>query len=748
VNYSVSKTNEGIAILTVDGHNRMKSKLLITVLEEDRSIFSFTQNVYLELSNLCNYADVHKKCPVNRLQKQKNILPSKIVRDVLQTLGRFRFSGSIGFHTYNEPLIDPRLFEFIRYARKACPQSNIYICTNGYYLTEGLALELVEAGASSFFISAYSQQEEERLKKIDVPVDYTVQRMTLDDRLDLYEATETNCDKPCYSPLYQVIVTAEGRIALCCLDHQRRNCFGNLYEQSFEEAMKNDRMWLAYERLSKGDRFLSLCKRCTSYRGSALTGTGEKIAGFELSQSAKDGQSYSSSSTKDEISLPEPIEITNEFGDTLVIDIRQDLVDFTGLTLCEIDRLLKRHGYNARDEFRDCIARENSDHWFYLGSRYFLFENATHEYEIEDFIKQLLPEKAKIWEFGGGIGNMSLVLAAEGYDVSYTELSSLQKNFVEFRTHKYGLPINTINPWLSKPIGEFDLVLAIDVLEHIPDYSKVLIELCKSVKPEGIIWETSAFKKNPENPTHRIPDRHDYKKILTEHGFRRVYGVQDGKLWKKTEPSFDRQRIGTERTDTHILNFDADEFKVDDAGSAEMVKHNITRGLEELTSGNYALALDYFEEAYLNSDIVEKYCTQTVVPLMDKNLKKLELTAREALSKEPESSHRFAKLLVKCNEALRRMRAGLTKLSAADPQSALDLFGEAVTWYPRLPHLHFAIATAYSQLGDALSAIKACKAELQLQPEHSSVKQLLGQLKKATIAEYDRLQGSFTETKI
>ena len=115
-------------------------------------MFEHTSRISIELSNLCNYARIHKKCPLN-LVETPVILPAKIVFDVLETLERYNFQGIIAFHTYNEPLIDPRLFQFIEFARKACPHSDIFILTNGYYLTQTLADELVDSGVSKIIIS-------------------------------------------------------------------------------------------------------------------------------------------------------------------------------------------------------------------------------------------------------------------------------------------------------------------------------------------------------------------------------------------------------------------------------------------------------------------------------------------------------------------------------------------------------------------------------------------------------------------
>lgn len=221
----------------------------------------FTHRVCFELSNLCNYAKMHKKCPLN-LAGEPEILQSKIVFDGLDFLARFNFQGRISFNNYNEPLIDPRLFMFIKYARSACPNSNIYICTNGYHLTQTLANELVAAGISSIYVSGYSQSELDRLSKIQLNIPYEIEPMRLDDTLKAYERPETNSKKPCFAPLNEIIITSDAQMTLCCLDWRRLYSFGNLREQTLEEIIMSNEVQTVYQRLSKGYRILAICKRC------------------------------------------------------------------------------------------------------------------------------------------------------------------------------------------------------------------------------------------------------------------------------------------------------------------------------------------------------------------------------------------------------------------------------------------------------------------------------------------------------
>lgn len=221
-----------------------------------------TSRVSIELSNLCNYAVFHKKCPVS-LEKGHKILPSKCVYHVIDTLEKFGFSGRIAFHTYNEPMIDPRLFTFIEYARRHCSQSDIYISTNGYYLNQTLAEEMTAAGVTSIHVSAYTPKDFERLSAIDIKIPFNVEKMVLMNEVqEIYQAPEINLSSACSAPLGEIIVTRDGDISLCCRDWQRRYKFGSLHEHTFEDILRQGRLQAVHERLIAGDRFLDICKRC------------------------------------------------------------------------------------------------------------------------------------------------------------------------------------------------------------------------------------------------------------------------------------------------------------------------------------------------------------------------------------------------------------------------------------------------------------------------------------------------------
>jgi len=221
-----------------------------------------TKRITLELSNICNLAKTHTKCPLH-LETETRILPDNIVLKVLQFASSQKFAGRIAFHNYNEPLIDRRIEYFISTARFLCPQADIYICTNGTELDQEYLDKLVRLGVTNMHISAYRKVDYERFLKLKTPAFIPdVELMILDDTLEAYTRPYTHSSAPCFAPLSELIISRDASVLLCCLDWQRKYIFGNAASQSLEEVLHSTEILETYTRLSKGDRFLDICKRC------------------------------------------------------------------------------------------------------------------------------------------------------------------------------------------------------------------------------------------------------------------------------------------------------------------------------------------------------------------------------------------------------------------------------------------------------------------------------------------------------
>jgi len=222
----------------------------------------YTKRITLELSNICNLSKAHTKCPLH-LETETRILPDYIVLKVLQFASSQKFAGRIAFHNYNEPLIDRRIEYFISTARLLCPQADIYICTNGTGLDQEYLDRLVRLGVTNMHISAYSKEGYERFLKLRTHAFIPeVELMVLDDTLESYTRPYTYSSAPCCAPLSELIISRDASVLLCCLDWKRKYIFGNVASQSLEEILQSTDVLETYKRLSKGDRFLDICKRC------------------------------------------------------------------------------------------------------------------------------------------------------------------------------------------------------------------------------------------------------------------------------------------------------------------------------------------------------------------------------------------------------------------------------------------------------------------------------------------------------
>lgn len=250
-------------------------------------LFEHTHSVEIELSNMCSLAWVHKRCPLSLnmispfRHRSPKILPAKIVRSVLDTLGEYSYSGAVYFHLYSEETIDPRYFEFVRYAKRVCPTLRVHSVTNGMYLSAQMAREMSEAGVDNLHMTLYGSKEdcnarhEWFIREImpQFPKDQSNVLhfgKNMDNRIATnYDGEYLDLDKVCYAPFNDIIVNHEGSIILCCMDWKYEIAFGNLYEKKLDEIMREGPMQAAFDRLQIPDRSVyDLCRRCQTTRPS------------------------------------------------------------------------------------------------------------------------------------------------------------------------------------------------------------------------------------------------------------------------------------------------------------------------------------------------------------------------------------------------------------------------------------------------------------------------------------------------
>lgn len=122
-----------------------------------------------------------------------------------------------------------------------------------------------------------------------------------------------------------------------------------------------------------------------------------------------------------------------------------------------------------------------------------------------------LEQDKDVIDVGCGIGSASLFMAQNRNKVRGIDLNPTLIDFCNYRKQKLGLSNVSFSTELPES-GSFDLMLAIDMLEHIEELEPFLMKLGKLVKSGGKLYHVDMF----ENHHEVRPFHFDHSKIVDE----------------------------------------------------------------------------------------------------------------------------------------------------------------------------------------------------------------------------------------
>lgn len=233
-------------------------------------MLEYTKRITFELSNDCNLAPIHEKCPAHHV-KRIEALDTGIIHKTIDWAASQGFTGGFAFHMYNEPLMDKRVYDLCEYIQKKCPTSmGTLIWTNGAYLRQPTLDKLLARKVHTIRVSTYTKRDQERMEALALanphaPLLFSFGIQVFDERLTKDAGHPQPQDtRPCYAPLVDLTVNHQGKLVLCCMDWNASVTYGNLYEQGVEELLRDNftRMKLVYDQLSTGNRIFDMCRQC------------------------------------------------------------------------------------------------------------------------------------------------------------------------------------------------------------------------------------------------------------------------------------------------------------------------------------------------------------------------------------------------------------------------------------------------------------------------------------------------------
>lgn len=154
---------------------------------------------------------------------------------------------------------------------------------------------------------------------------------------------------------------------------------------------------------------------------------------------------------------------------------------------------------------------------FYRDTDAFLFEitmwNATKiKGRLRDYIARALnsfkKQNAEIFCFGDGLGFDSTYFAKLGHTVKYYEPGILSQNYSRRLFQENNVQVNQLSSMEDITPGSLDVLICLDVLEHVPDPIGLVNKFYSWLKPDGILVVSAPFWAiNPTLGTHLQKNR-------------------------------------------------------------------------------------------------------------------------------------------------------------------------------------------------------------------------------------------------
>ncbi len=191
-------------------------------------------------------------CPQAFTQRPFKEMGWEVYERIIHELARLEFSGRIGLTMTNEPLLDKRLVDMVRYARKSSPRFFLDVTTNGNLLTIEIADVLFAAGLDDLNINDYRTDRDNQRFKLSKNLEVLSEAYANNPKVNVsYRRTDEilstrggNVEKNalnkhlhafCNYPFRKLAISPYGDVVLCCMDYLYEVTFGNVMEQKLED---------------------------------------------------------------------------------------------------------------------------------------------------------------------------------------------------------------------------------------------------------------------------------------------------------------------------------------------------------------------------------------------------------------------------------------------------------------------------------------------------------------------------------
>ncbi len=133
-------------------------------------------------------------------------------------------------------------------------------------------------------------------------------------------------------------------------------------------------------------------------------------------------------------------------------------------------------------------------------------------------------------DFGSGVGAGALLFIRAGIEMTLADISTTLLSFARWRVATRGVQAHFVDlKHESLPDGEFDMILAMDVFEHMSNPVGTVDHLSTALKPGGLLFARIHAENDPDRPQHIVTDFRPTFERMDELGLVEIWA--DKWLW-------------------------------------------------------------------------------------------------------------------------------------------------------------------------------------------------------------------------
>ena len=142
-------------------------------------------------------------------------------------------------------------------------------------------------------------------------------------------------------------------------------------------------------------------------------------------------------------------------------------------------------------------------------------------------------------DFGSGAGVTSQLFAQLGYETTLADIARVTLDFARFRLERRNQRAHFIDlNEQALPSAAYDVITAIDVLAHVPDFDATARMLHRALKPGGLLYANINVGEHTRSaPWHLYADQRPLRRKLQTAGFEPILRLDQryGEIYRRVD---------------------------------------------------------------------------------------------------------------------------------------------------------------------------------------------------------------------